>query len=58
MTLFVAFALLFPSAPRGVAQRQMERLGRGVVAVKQPDGKVRVGWRVLGTDDERMAFNI
>ena len=58
MTLFVAFALLFPSAPRGVAQRQMERLGRGVVAVKQPDGKVRVGWRVLGTDDERLAFNL
>ncbi|HEV2762213.1 MAG TPA: hypothetical protein VGV38_04395, partial [Pyrinomonadaceae bacterium] len=52
------FALLFQLAPFGVAQRHMERLGRGVVAVKQPDGKVWVGWRVLGTDPERVAFNL
>ncbi|MCX5644231.1 MAG: rhamnogalacturonan lyase [Phycisphaerae bacterium] len=42
----------------GAAQRQMEHLGRGVVAVNQGDGKVYVGWRMLGTDSENIAFNI
>ena len=32
------------------AQRQMEKLGRGVVAIDQGDGKVYLGWRMLGTD--------
>jgi len=42
----------------GAAQRQMEYLGRGVVAVNQGDGKVYVGWRLLGTDPEGLAFNL
>lgn len=40
------------------AQRQMEPLGRGVVAVPQDDGKVFVGWRLLGTDPDDIAFNL
>jgi rhamnogalacturonan endolyase len=36
----------------------MESLGRGVVAVKQADGRVFVGWRMLGTDAETIAFNL
>jgi len=40
------------------AQRQMENLGRGVVAVNQGGGKVWVGWRLLGTDPDRIAFNL
>ena len=32
------------------AQRQMEHLGRGMVAIHQGDGKAFVGWRMLGTD--------
>ncbi len=40
------------------AQRQMENLGRGVVAVRQADGKVFVGWRLLGTDADAIAFNL
>ncbi len=40
------------------AQRQMENLGRGVVAVNQGDGKVYVGWRLLGTDPDDVAFNL
>jgi rhamnogalacturonan endolyase len=40
------------------AQRQMERLGRGVVAVPQDDGKIYVGWRLLGTDPGEIAFNV
>ncbi len=39
-------------------QRQMENLGRGVVAVNQGDGKVYVGWRMLGTDPDDIAFNL
>ena len=40
------------------AQRQTERLGRGVVAVNQGGGRVFVGWRLLGTDPESITFNV
>jgi rhamnogalacturonan endolyase len=40
------------------AQRYMENLGRGVVAVRAGDAKVYVGWRLLGTDDESTLFNL
>src|SRR5688500_20163770 len=36
----------------------MERLGRGVVAVRQDSGRVFVSWRLLGTDPEHVAFNL
>jgi rhamnogalacturonan endolyase len=37
----------------------MEHLTRGVVAVRQEDGNVYVGWRFLGTDpDDDVAFNV
>jgi rhamnogalacturonan endolyase len=38
--------------------RQMEKLGRGVIAINQGDGKVYVGWRMLGTDPDAIAFNL
>ena len=41
-----------------LAQRQMEALGRGVVAIRQDGGKVFVGWRLLGTDPDDIAFNV
>ena len=41
-----------------LAQREMEALDRGVVAVRQPEGKVYVGWRLLATDPEGTAFNL
>ncbi|WP_419095861.1 rhamnogalacturonan lyase [Halalkalibacter suaedae] len=37
--------------------RQMERLDRGLVAIKTRDG-VYIGWRLLGTDPEETAFNL
>jgi rhamnogalacturonan endolyase len=40
------------------AERVMERLGRGVVAVNQGGGKVFVGWRLLGTDPDGVGFNV
>ncbi|RPJ37257.1 MAG: hypothetical protein EHM35_06715, partial [Planctomycetaceae bacterium] len=38
--------------------RQVENLGRGVVAIHQGGGKVYVGWRLLGTDPNDVAFNV
>ncbi|HEX8236088.1 MAG TPA: rhamnogalacturonan lyase [Abditibacteriaceae bacterium] len=50
---------MFLSPPRrATAQRQMEDLGRGVVAIRQSDGKVYVGWRMLGTDPQNISFNL
>jgi rhamnogalacturonan endolyase len=40
------------------APRQMEQLGRGVVAVSNPDGGVFVGWRLLSSDARDVAFNV
>jgi len=40
------------------SQRQMENLGRGVVAVRKSSDAVYVGWRMLGTDPEDIAFNL
>jgi rhamnogalacturonan endolyase len=44
--------------PALFAQREMENLGRGVVAIKQEERKIFVSWRVLGTDPEKLAFNL
>lgn len=40
------------------AQRQMEDLGRGVVAVRTGASSVYVGWRLLGTDPDDTLFNV
>ncbi|KAF2511380.1 rhamnogalacturonan lyase [Flavobacterium zhairuonense] len=39
------------------SQRQMENLDRGVIAVKN-NGQFFIGWRVLGTDSDNLAFNL
>ena len=41
-----------------LAQRQMETLGRGVVAISDDSGKIFVGWRLLATDPDDVAFNV
>ncbi|MBC8138444.1 MAG: rhamnogalacturonan lyase [Fibrella sp.] len=41
-----------------LSPRQVEALGRGVVALRQADGRVFVGWRLLGTDARSIAFNL
>ncbi|HEY8561951.1 MAG TPA: rhamnogalacturonan lyase [Pyrinomonadaceae bacterium] len=56
----ICFSLLLSTAfpaPKKLV-RQMEKLSRGVVAVRQTDGKVFVSWRMFGTDDEKIAFNV
>lgn len=41
-----------------VVPRQMEELGRGLVALRQPDGSVFLSWRWLGTEPDAVAFNV
>nr|WP_321408144.1 autotransporter-associated beta strand repeat-containing protein [uncultured Carboxylicivirga sp.] len=40
------------------AQRQIENLDRGVVAVRTSTSEVFISWRWLGTEDENISFNI
>jgi rhamnogalacturonan endolyase len=54
----VLAATLGFGATGALAQRQMEKLGRGVVAVNQGEGKVFVSWRLLGTEPDNIAFNL
>ncbi|MFA1771527.1 rhamnogalacturonan lyase [Rufibacter glacialis] len=43
---------------QALAQRQMEYLGRGLVAVPIGSGSVYVGWRFLGNEPENLTFNL
>ncbi len=62
--LFLLFLpLLLAAVPAAVPAaslppRQMETLGRGVIAIKSEPGKIFVSWRVLGTDPVGLAFNL
>lgn len=44
--------------PAAFGQRQMEKLGRGIVAVRTGTTSAYVGWRLLGTDPENISFNL
>lgn len=41
-----------------LAERQMERLDRGLVAVQSGPRQVYVGWRLLAADPKDVAFNV
>jgi Bacterial surface proteins containing Ig-like domains len=43
--------------PQLLPARQMEDLGRGLVAIEQ-DGHVFVSWRLLGTEPDDISFNL
>lgn len=53
---FTVFLLILSDI--SFAQRQMEKLNRGLVAVKTDSNRVYVGWRLLGTDRADIAFNL
>lgn len=56
---FTCLALAWGLAAPGLrAQRVMENLGRGVVAVKAAEDKIFVSWRLLGADPAAVAFNV
>ncbi|HTH31773.1 MAG TPA: hypothetical protein VL946_10555, partial [Lacibacter sp.] len=53
LVLIVFFSMLSVQA-----QYQMEYLTRGVHAVPAGNGKVFVSWRLLGTEDQSLSFNL
>src|SRR5262245_61935750 len=53
-----AAAALLAFACASQAQFQMERLSRGVVAVRTSSTQVYVGWRLFGTDASGTGFNL
>ncbi len=54
----VGAALIFSLGPDAYGDRQIERLGRGVVAIPNGNGAIFVSWRPLATDPEGSAFNL
>ena len=40
------------------AQRQMEKLDRGLIAMRQGIDSVYVGWRLFGTEPDNITFNL
>lgn len=44
--------------PPAAGQRQAERLGRGVVALHQGQGRVFLSWRLLASDPADIAFDV
>ncbi|QXU39955.1 rhamnogalacturonan lyase [Pedobacter sp. D749] len=55
---FSCFIICSFFATQLFGQRQMEKLGRGVIAVRQNNDSVYVGWRMLGADADEIAFNL
>src|SRR5665648_917246 len=53
----LALAFFF-SGFQTFAQRQMENLDRGIVAVRTPGDSAFISWRLLGTEPEEIAFNL
>ncbi|MFT3844909.1 MAG: rhamnogalacturonan lyase [Lacibacter sp.] len=53
----VFIAALFAFA-QSQAQYQVEYLTRGLYAVNNGSGKIFVSWRLLGTEDQNLAFNL
>ena len=57
LTIVVLMALTLGGS-QAQAQRQMEALGRGTVALRRPDGQVFVAWRLLATDPAGVRFRL
>jgi rhamnogalacturonan endolyase len=57
-TLPVLVLLGLALATHAAPLRQMENLGRGVVALRSATNTVFVSWRILGTDPAALAFNL
>jgi len=54
LPLLLLLALTLPAA----AQRQMENLGRGLVAVRRNSTQASLSWRLLATDPPDIGFNL
>ncbi len=58
LNLTVALILVVAFVTGSPAERRMERLNRGLVAVPRAEGGVFLGWRLLETDPKGIAFNV
>lgn len=56
--VFRIAALALLAVALSPTQPLLEKLGRGVVAVRMDASRVYVGWRLLATDPESLAFNV
>ncbi|MBO9203150.1 MULTISPECIES: rhamnogalacturonan lyase family protein [Niastella] len=56
--LFSISLLLFLVPVQLLAQKQMEQLNRGVVAVRTSTSQVYIGWRLFGNDPSGIGFNV
>jgi len=56
--MIAAFACVHLSISPAVGQIHMEKLDRGVVAMRTSATQVYVGWRFLGTDMDTTAFHV
>lgn len=54
----LVMVLIVPWPIPALAERQMERLGRGLVALYEGEGRVFLSWRLLATDPEGVAFHV
>lgn len=57
-SLMVLLVLLTGTSGMAADALQMEKLGRGVVALHLGEGKVWISWRLLGSDPKDSAFNV
>lgn len=58
ISLFIGIICLLLAKSPLSAQRQMEKLNRGLVAVRTSSTQVFLSWRLLGNDPENIAFNL
>ncbi len=56
--ILTLLAFLLVTVSLASAQRQMENLDRGVVALRTATDSVYIGWRMLGTESEDISFNV
>jgi hypothetical protein len=58
VTIAIVLGTILFFTPSIHARRYMERLGRGVVAVRSSSSQVFISWRLLGLDPSDIGFNL
>src|SRR5690349_13946252 len=56
-TALLCLGLAILAGP-AAAQRQMEKLGRGVITLHSATSQAYIGWRLLATDPSDIGFNV
>ncbi|WP_434036521.1 autotransporter-associated beta strand repeat-containing protein [Formosa sp. 4Alg 33] len=57
-TYFFALFLCVMCIHSSVAQRKLENLNRGLIAVRTTTNQVYIGWRLLGYENQSTTFNV